>query len=185
MNVILLAVQIIINHIVILFGRTIQKLKENYKFTDYKKGFEDFELVYDDNKKELLLFGGVDDRTNLCIDKIRKYSLITKTWTICDLTLPPGGRRSVGIVITMDNRYVFGLGGQVGFRGTDSIFILDLKSMMFLPCNIKLPSRFDTYRVNCDAIIMHDANNNAKLVHGFLKIEMTKNKIQIPIVIIN
>ena len=162
-----------------IWNNQTKQLEHIHNFRGHPRGFGNFGLIYVKNRKELLLFGGEDCSTELSHDIIYKYSLLTQSWTTLDAKLPMK-LYAFGYVMLKCQRFIIILGGMVkinvGFSYVyGKIFVLELETMKCSESKIKLP-----FEGECEAIIMENENENDLLVHGFIKREMNKYKLNVP-----
>ena len=155
-----------------------KQLQHNYTFDD-RPGLHHFSLIHLKKRKELVILGGFDC-DSFSRDTIYVYSLLSKEWKKLDIKMP---RKMFGFgyVITKDERYVIIMGGnKENMQLTDAIYILDLRVMKFCKCKIRLP-----FEGCCRAVIMGNETKNDLLVHGFVKNEMNKYRMNIPFALIS
>ena len=169
----------IAQHYVWSQGENENKSKRVHTFEEYRQGFIGFALLYMPRKQELLLLGGHEcglrQRTT---NNIHKYSLSNGTWSNLSIKLPHK-MRDFGCVITKDQRYIFILGGLTQESDMNEIFVLDLTTMSVTKSEKTLP-----FRGECKAIIMENKEENELLVDGYVKKEMTQNRLNIPYALI-
>ena len=167
-----------------VFNHDTKRWEYIHIFDEPLSNFGSFELEFSSKRKELLLFGGYQLGADWNkFNEIHKYALSTNKWTKLDIKLPTKMAR-FGHVITKEQQYVIILGGHKHFDlvegREDLIYIFNLESMEIVQSEIRLPGRMD-----CDAVIMENKEENDLLVHGFIRKEINKFNMNIPFALIS
>ena len=91
------------------------------------------------------------------------------------------GKNGRNWMLKCQKKYVIIMGGWIGTVGVnDAIYVLNLNTMQFCKCKMRLP-----FQGSCRAIIMENKGKNDLLIHGFVRMEMNKYKMNVPFALIS
>ena len=141
--------------------------------------------VYLKSKNEILVFGGIADRT--CFDTVWRYCINENKWYTLECVIPKA-IEGFGCVMTDDERYVITFGGYakgIDADGTeyegavDDIFVYDVTLMQWKVCRLKCPRTGFII-----AVIVPGDDANILVMHAFIRfmcdgIEVKENPMDI------
>ena len=142
-----------------------QKFDILHEFDEYRQGFSSHKLIHLKSKNILLLMGGYDDASGMgkALDTVYKYDIPKQKWMKLEISVPSRLYR-YGYAVSMNEEYICLFGGCTP-SSTNSIYVLNIKQMIFYKSNINCPKCL--YEV-CGITVI-DREKNEYLVIGYLK----------------